>query len=154
MYNASFETRKPDGTVEMFFAEEAEPYLSPYGVAKTEKSKPTAMTNHEIAAYLRRHPELTAEQLVKYRTEITERYSFSLACLAFAFVAVPLGIQTRRRDSSGGLLMSLLLGTGYFLFIMVANDSKTTAGATLALWAPNLLCVAIGLWLFRRAQYK
>ncbi len=154
LYNASFETRKPDGSFEMFFAEEAEPYLIPYGVAKAEKSKPTAMTNQEIADYVRRHPELTAEQLVKYRTEITERYSFSLACLAFAFVAVPLGIQTRRRDSSGGLLMSLLLGTGYFLFIMVANDSKSTAGATLALWAPNLLCVAIGLWLFRRAQYK
>ena len=63
-------------------------------------------------------------------------------------------MQSRRRDSSTGLLMSLLLGTGYFLFIMLANDSKTTDGALVALWAPNVICVAVGLFLFRRAQYK
>jgi len=154
LYNASFETRKPDGSVEMAFADEAEPYLIPYGAARMEKSKPSAMTNQEMSDYQARHPELSAEQRVKFQTEITQRYSFSLACLAFAFVAVPLGMQSRRRDSSTGLLMSLLLGTGYFLFIMLANDSKTTDGALVALWAPNVICVAVGLFLFRRAQYK
>ncbi|MEI7908874.1 MAG: LptF/LptG family permease [Verrucomicrobiota bacterium] len=154
LYNACFETRKPDGSIEMFLAEEAEPYLIPYGAVRMEKSKPATMTNQEIDSYVARHPELTAEQRVKYATEVTQRYSFSLACLAFAFVAVPLGMQARRRDSSTGLLMSLFLGTGYFLFIMVANDSKTTSGALLALWAPNVICVVVGLFLFRRAQYK
>lgn len=154
LYNASFQTLKPDGGIDMFLAEEAEPYLIPYGTARMEKSKAQTMTNQEVADYLARHPELTPEQRVKYQTEITQRYSFSLACLAFAFVAVPLGMQSRRRDSSTGLLMSLLLGTAYFLFIMVANDSKTTGGALLALWAPNVLCVGVGLILFRRAQYK
>ena len=154
LYNASFETRKPDGSVEMAFAGEAEPYLIPYGAVRTEKSKPSAMTNQEMRDYQARHPDLSPQQRVKFQTEMTQRYSFSLACLAFAFVAVPLGMQSRRRDSSTGLLMSLLLGTGYFLCIMLANDSKTSDGALFALWTPNVICVAVGLFLFRRAQYK
>lgn len=154
LYDASFETLKPDGSVEMFSAAEAEPYLIPFGAARQEKSKASAMTNQEIAGYLARHPELTPQQCVKYQAEITQRYSFSLACLAFAFVGVPLGMQARRRDSSGGLLMSLLLGTGYFVFAILANESKSAAEANLALWVPNVICVAVGLFLFRRAQFK
>jgi lipopolysaccharide export system permease protein len=154
LYDASFETLKPNGSVEMFSAAEAEPYLIPFGVTRQEKSKASAMTNREIVAYLARHPELTAEQRVRYHAEITQRYSFSLACLAFAFVAVPLGIQSRRRDSSSGLLMSLLLGTAYFLFTILANESKSPSEASLTLWAPNVICIGVGLFLFRRAQFK
>jgi len=154
LYNASFETLKPDGSVDMFSAAEAEPYLIPYGAAKIEKSKASTMTNQEIDNYLARHSELTPERRVYYQAEITQRYSFSLACLAFAFVAVPFGMQSQRRDSSNGLLLSLLLGTGYFLFTILANDTKTEVGASLTLWAPNVICVAVGLFLFRRAQYK
>jgi lipopolysaccharide export system permease protein len=77
-----------------------------------------------------------------------------MACLAFAFVAVPLGMQSRRRDSSSGLLLSLLLGTGYFVFTIVANESKTFTSAMIALWTPNIVCIGLGLWLFKRAQFK
>ncbi len=154
LYDASFETFKPDGSVDMFFAAEAEPYLIPFGTARMEKSRASGMTNREIADYVASHPDLTPQQRMKYQTEITQRYSFSLACLAFAFVGVPLGIQARRRDSSGGLLMSLLLGTGYFLFTILANDSKSAAEASITLWIPNVICMAVGLFLFRRAQFK
>jgi lipopolysaccharide export system permease protein len=91
---------------------------------------------------------------VEYHAAMIQRYSFSMACLAFAFVAVPLGLQTRRKDSSSGLLLSLLLGTGYFLFTIIANESKSSAAAIAALWAPNVICIALGLWLFKRAQFK
>ena len=81
-------------------------------------------------------------------------FSFSMACFAFAFVAVPLGLGSRRRDSSGGLVISLLIGTGYFLLTMVAEQFKSDIGATAMLWAPNVLCVLIGLFLFRRARFR
>jgi lipopolysaccharide export system permease protein len=140
--------------VEMFSSEEAEPYLIPFAEHSKENTKESAMTNEEIAAYLARHPEMTPEQRVEYQAAMIQRYSFSMACLAFAFVAVPLGLQSRRRDSSSGLLLSLLLGTGYFLFTIIANESKTSTAAIIALWAPNAICVALGLWLFKRAQFK
>lgn len=154
LYDACFETLKPDGNVDIFSAKEAEPYLIPFGTAKQEKSKASAMTNQEINEFLAKHPDIPPARRVIYQAKIIQRYSFSMACLAFAFVAVPLGMQTRRRDSSSGLLMSLLLGTGYFLFTILANESKTLAAATLTLWAPNVICIAVGLFLFRRAQFK
>jgi lipopolysaccharide export system permease protein len=77
-----------------------------------------------------------------------------MACLAFAFVAVPLGLQSRRRDTSGGLVISLLIGTGYFLVTMLADEFKTDAGAAMMLWAPNVACVLLGIFLFRRARFK
>jgi lipopolysaccharide export LptBFGC system permease protein LptF len=154
LYDASFESLKPDGSIDMFSAAEAEPYLIPYGTVRQEKSKASAMTNQEIVAYLARHPELPTERRMRYQTEMAQRYSFSLACLAFAFVAVPLGMQSMRRDSSSGLLLSMLLGTGYFLFTILADDSKTNAQAALTLWAPNVICVGVGLFLFRRAKFK
>jgi len=154
LYDASFETLKPDGSIEMFSAAEAEPYLIPFGTALMEKTKASGMTNEEIVSFLARHTELTSRERVKYQAEITQRYSFSMACLAFAFVGVPLGMQARRRDSSGGLLLSLLLGTGYFLFTILANEGRTTTEASFALWFPNVFCVVLGLVLFRRAQFK
>ena len=45
LYDASFETHKPDGSVDMFSAAEAEPYLIPFGVARQEKSKASALTS-------------------------------------------------------------------------------------------------------------
>ena len=59
---------------------------------------------------------------VEFGAEITKRYTFSLACLSFACVAVPLGMKSRRKDTSGGLVLSLLTtlaGIGLFAFALL-----------------------------------
>jgi lipopolysaccharide export LptBFGC system permease protein LptF len=152
--DAYFETRKSDGSVEMAFAGRAEPLLIDLKNPRFKKTRASAMTNNEILTEIANNPELTEGKKVLFRAEITKRYSFSMACLAFAFVAVPLGLGSRRRETSGGLIISLLIGTGYFLITMLAEQFKTDAGATAALWAPNAACVLLGLFLFRRARFK
>jgi lipopolysaccharide export system permease protein len=87
-----------------------------------------------------------------YEAEIHRRYASSLACLAFAFIGVPLGIKARRKDTSSGLVLSLLIGAAYFLCGMIGG--KTTAGVQLAAWAPNVACVLLGLFLLRRARFR
>jgi lipopolysaccharide export system permease protein len=152
--NAFFETRKPDGTVEMAFAGHAEPLLIDLKDPRSRRKRASAMSNEEIRELIANDPELTPERKVRLRLEITKRYTFSMACLAFAFIAVPLGLNSRRRDSSGGLILSLLIGTAYFLVTMMAEQFKSDAGATACLWAPNVVCVLLGLFLFRRARFK
>jgi len=147
------ETHKPDGSVEMAFAGEAEPYV--FDIAgRKKRARSSAMTNEEIRDYLAENPNLEKRKQVEFRSEITKRYSFSMACLAFAFVAVPLGLKARRKDTSTGLVMSLILGAGYFMFTVISSEFKTDTGATLVLWAPNVICILVGLFLFRRARYK
>jgi lipopolysaccharide export LptBFGC system permease protein LptF len=139
---------------EIFSAEEAEPYLLPFGDLFHKRAKPSAMTNTEIRNYLASRPELTEDQRVPFEVEIIQRYSFSMACLAFAFVGVPLGMQGRRKDSSRGLLLSLVLAGVYFLFSVLADETGNVNRAMIVLWAPNVLCVLVGLWLFKRAKFK
>ncbi len=112
------------------------------------------MSNERIRQEIATNSTMTPSRKVKMQTEITTRYSLSMACLAFAFVAVPLGLQSRRRDTSFGLVISLLIGTGYFLFVMLADSFKSNEAATAMLWAPNVICVLLGLFLFRKARFK
>jgi lipopolysaccharide export system permease protein len=152
--DAYFETHKPDGRIEMAFAEKAEPLLIDLKNPKTKKVKANTMTNDEILAEIATNPELTPSKKIKLRSEITRRYSFSMACFAFAFIAVPLGLGSRRRDTSSGLVISLLIGTAYFVVSILAEQFKSDAGVTAMLWAPNVACCLLGCVLFRKVRFK
>jgi len=154
LIDAFIETKNKDGTSDLAFAGEAEPWLFDFGSQRGLKVRSSAMTNGEIANYLIEHTDLTEEQKVSFRSEITRRYSFSMACLSFACVAIPLGLKSRRKDTSGGLIISLLIGAAYFLFTVLAEELETDVGATLVLWAPNVFCALLGLFLFRRARFR
>lgn len=146
------ESKKEDGPPELVFAGQMEPWLFDFGDDRKKKNRSSAMTNSEIRRHINDNPDLPDAKKVSFRAEITKRFSFSMACLSFAFIAVPLGLKSRRKDTSGGLIISLLIGTAYFLFTVLADKFDTDAGATFALWAPNVFCVLLGLWLFRRAR--
>lgn len=152
--NAYFETHKADGGIEMVFAEKAEPLLIDLKNPKNRRMRANVMTNREILDAVANDPKLSRSKKVQMRSEITKRYSFSMACLAFAFIAVPLGLGSRRRDTSSGLVISLLIGTGYFLVTMLAEQFESNAGATAMLWVPNAACVLLGLVFFRKARFK
>ena len=152
--DAYFETHKPDGRIEMAFAGKAEPLLIDLKNPQSKKVRPSTMTNEELVAEVSSNPKLTPSLKFKLRSEITRRYSFSMACLAFAFIGVPLGLGARRRDTSAGLIISLLIGTGYFLVTMLADQCKSDQALVTTLWAPNLACVLLGLVLFHRARSK
>ena len=111
------------------------------------------MSNQEILDAIAM-PNTNESDAIKYRLEITKRYSFSCASLAFAFIAVPLGLVKRRRETSGGLVLSLMIAALYFVITTMAEHFETTLGANLVMWSPNIICVMLGLYLFRRARFK
>lgn len=149
--DACFETRNEKGEVQMVFAQEAEPLV--IDLKNPKQPKPNSMTNEQIREKIA-GSSLKDKEKLRLETEIMTRYSFSVACFAFAFIAVPLGLQSRRRDTSHGLIYSLAIGTGYFLITMLADQFKSESGAMAMLWAPNIACVLLGLFLFRRARFK
>ena len=152
--DAYFETSKPDGGVEMSFAGHAEPLLIDMKSQRTKKVRSGNMTNAEIFTEFATSTDISDSRRLKLKAEVARRYSFSLASLAFAFIAVPLGLSTRRRDTSTGLISSLLVGTGYFLVTVFADQFKSEAAVNVLLWSPNVVCVLLGLILFRRARFK
>jgi lipopolysaccharide export system permease protein len=154
LLDAFIETKPESGVSEFAFAKEAEPWLFDFSTDLTRKARSSAMTNPEIRRYLAENPDMPTGKRIEFGAEITKRYTFSLACLAFACVAVPLGLKSRRKDTSGGLVLSLGIGLLYFLFTMAAEGFKSDTAATIALWAPNVFCGLLGLHLFRRARFR
>ena len=51
--------------------------------------------------------EPTGELATPYLTEFQARISFALACFTFVVVGMPLAIQTQRRETSIGVLLTL-----------------------------------------------
>ena len=87
-----------------------------------------------------------------YEAEIQNRYASSFACLAFAFIGIPLGIKARRKDTSTGLVLSLFIGAAYFVCGMIGGKDST--GVIIAAWTPNIICILLGLVLLRRARFR
>jgi lipopolysaccharide export system permease protein len=89
-------------------------------------------------------------------TELNKRYSFSLACLTFALVGIPLAITAQRRETTVGFILSLLTAIVYLVFIILADtlNDKHKLYPHLLMWVPNLLFLGIGGLLFKRLSQK
>ncbi len=90
------------------------------------------------------------------RTELNKRYSFSLACLTFALVGIPLGVTAQRRETSTGFALSLVTAVVYIAFIILGDTLNDQPGSYphLIMWLPNVLFLGIGAWLFRNLSRK
>jgi lipopolysaccharide export system permease protein len=86
------------------------------------------------------------------RTEVSKRFSFSLASLAFALMGVPLAITAHRKETSIGFLLSLVIAFVYFFFIILADTVRNNPALhpEWLIWTPNVLFIALGAWLFLR----
>jgi lipopolysaccharide export LptBFGC system permease protein LptF len=89
-------------------------------------------------------------------TEVNMRYSFSLACITFAFVGIPLGITAQRRETSIGFALSLMVAASYIIFITFADSikEKPSSYPHLLMWVPNVLFLTVGGVLFYRLSRK
>ena len=96
------------------------------------------------------------EQLTAAKTEINKRFSFSLASFAFALIGVPLAITAQRRETSVGFLFSLVVAFVYFFFIIMANAVRENPKfhPELLIWAPNVLFISLGAYLFWRLSRR
>jgi lipopolysaccharide export system permease protein len=115
----------------------------------TRRSGRSALSLEQLLAQLR---EGDARQQSASRTEINRRLSLPFSCVAFALVAVPLGVTTQRRETSVGFGVSIAVAFSDFLFMIVADTLRENPRAhpELLVWFPNLLFLALGAAMFRR----
>ncbi|HEX2100444.1 MAG TPA: LptF/LptG family permease [Candidatus Synoicihabitans sp.] len=117
------------------------------------RTKLAWMTLDQLIAEWRRlaAPEQAMERL---RVSITlhEKASSGLAVLAFALLAVPLGIKVSRKETSANLGVALgLVMVYYFASVTVSwLDQFPDLRPDWLMWAPTLGFFALGAWLFSR----
>jgi lipopolysaccharide export system permease protein len=86
--------------------------------------------------------------------EINQRVCLAMAAFTFVVVAIPLGIKSHRRESSIGMIMSLLIMFIYYLFIILSDalDKYVVLKPWLIPWIPIVSAQVLGLVLMRRAD--
>ncbi len=115
------------------------------------------LRSYTLPELLRYFPEARGNDAgIPVLTEISKRLSMSLACVAFALIAMPLGVTAQRKETSVGFGISLALAFSYFFFVVLAEMLKEDAAAFpyLLIWIPNVLFVGIGGWLLLRLDHK
>ena len=112
------------------------------------------LNNEEKRAHMTEKERM--EETSATRTEMSKRYSFSLASFAFALIGVPLAITAHRKETSVGFVLSLGVAVTYFFFIIIANSVRENPHwhPELLMWLPNLLCIGCGGWLFLRMSRR
>ncbi len=93
-------------------------------------------------------------ELTRIRVTLSEKAAASFAVLAFAFVAVPLGIKVSRKETSANLGIAVGLVLGYYFLAAITGllERRPEWRPEWWVWAPPLLYAAAGLWLFRRVD--
>ncbi len=93
-------------------------------------------------------------ELTRVVMALNEKAAASLAVLAFAFVAVPLGIKVSRKETSANLGIAVALVLGYYFLSALAGmlERNPALRPELWVWAPPLAYAAAGIWLFRRVD--
>ena len=87
-----------------------------------------------------------------YRTELSMRMAFSVSCITFGLIGVPLGITAQRRESTAGFVMSMTIAVSYYVMLTLAQivHREEHLYPHLLVWIPNVLFFVLGVILFRR----
>lgn len=129
---------------------------------KTQRVKADMKSTDALWGELRSHNSsvtgapMDARELSISRTELGKRYSLSFVCITFVLVGIPLGITAQRRETSVGFLMSLGAAVAYYGFIIIAEQMSDNPAAKphLLMWAPNVVFLTLGGWLFYKLSRK
>jgi lipopolysaccharide export system permease protein len=78
-----------------------------------------------------------------------EKFSLPFACLVFGLIAIPLGIQSRPSSKFWGFILSLGVILTYYVFLTFGQILAKNGEIPLpiALWAPNIFIVILGVYM-------
>lgn len=127
---------------------------------KTRRKKPSDMVVSELIAKIRdvpkAFPDLTPRDLARQKmfmiVEVNKRFALALSCFAFTLIGIPLGMKSRRKESSIGVGIALGLVFLFYLFTIAANSlvGRPEWRPDLIVWLPVILCEVIGFYLIYR----
>ena len=102
------------------------------------------------------HNNMNKKNERAFRTEGIQRASFACACIVFSLIGIPLAITARRRDTSTGFAIGIMVAALYFVALVFCETSRKSGGITpyIVLWIPNVLGIAFAIWQHAKAKYR
>lgn len=98
--------------------------------------------------------EARGTEVMPLLVQMHRQVAFSLSCLGFALMGIPLAVRVHRRDANTGVALALVLTVVYYAFEILgeALQHHPSLRPHLMVWIPNLLFLALGFWLIRRCE--
>ena len=89
------------------------------------------------------------KQIDKYMIEIYKKYSIPAASFAFILIGAPLAILSRRGGMGVAAVVSLLIFTIFWSFLIGGEDmaDRDYVSPFIAMWAADILTAVVGLYL-------
>ena len=87
-------------------------------------------------------------------TEVHKKFALPAACLVFGLIGLPLGIVNRRGGRAAGFAISVAIVLVYYALI-ATGEARAIEGKMapwLAMWLPNLLLFAFGIFALARVR--
>jgi lipopolysaccharide export system permease protein len=143
--------RQADRTLR--FAQQIMPISRNPAAVSNEQKKPEEMTIKELKQQI----AIFNKEFVnssRYEVELHQRVTIPMASFVFALIGTPLGLQPHRASSSIGLGLSIIIIFIYYS-IMTVTTALGQGGAlppALAAWIPNMVGIAVGFFLLRKAS--
>ncbi|MBV9488519.1 MAG: LptF/LptG family permease [Verrucomicrobia bacterium] len=115
----------------------------------TSNQRPNQLTLGQLRDAIEQQ---TGRDAVGLRTEMSKRFSNSMAVITFILVGIPLAITAQRRETSIGIAMSLIVAFTYFIFIVLTDNVKNNPHLhpEILIWLPNFIYLGLGSVLFYR----
>lgn len=105
---------------------------------------------------IERRIKIKQKEIDRYSVEIQKKYSIPFASVVFLFLGVPLGIRTRKGGVAVATAVSILFFVVYYIFLVGGEElaDRGYISPFWAMWLPNILFFAIGIFLTQKAIYE
>jgi len=159
LYDGTMEEPRKEGEATSISAT-FKTYIVKMGLGEDEEGVPKKMSDYTVAELIGKarrfggmlagaSPMMTRDirrRISMVLTEMSERFVFTFCPLAFVLVGMPLGITTRRAETSiGGAISLMLVGLNYsFIICVEALQTRSELYPYLLLWIPNIVFAVLG----------
>jgi lipopolysaccharide export LptBFGC system permease protein LptF len=123
---------------------------TPYRLASANV-RPEFLGIGELDDYLRFNADFPDQLLAPFRTQLQYRWALPWTCFVVAIMATPLGIGFSRRGilSSVAAAILLVFSMNFLTHLFLALGEGDRVSPFVAAWTPNIIFLAIGLYLLR-----
>ena len=132
--------------------------IDKYGLIAT--AKPAFPCADKLWAEVRKemnyYAGINKKQKREFETEGIQRASFACACFVFSLIGVPLAITARRKDTSTGFAIGIMVAALYFMALVFCELSRKSGGLTpyIVLWIPNVITIGFAIWQHQKAKFR
>jgi lipopolysaccharide export system permease protein len=93
-------------------------------------------------------------KLSRFQVSLYKKFSLAFACIVFVIIGAPLGYLFKR-GGIAGILTGVLLFSSYYILVIAGEEfaDRRNFPAFWGMWLPNLILLAVGVYLFMAAEF-